>query len=362
MVWTIVVFAISLYILRRRSSPDRRSLDARAQKIEGDVDAAEHTRTEAERCSPIPRAAEGGARPVRGDRPARAPDGGVARGRGQGARQEFVAEAAKKAEREIEAATKRALDDIRREVADLTIMATEKVTRKSLTDADQKRLVEEALGELDFSSISGARTDMEELAQVYARSLFEVAREQGKLDVLREQLAQLADALRENRELEVSSSPPTSPRRRSRRRSGSCWTALRGVLNFLGLLIENHRMPVIFHIRRQYERLWDEENKTLPVEILRDRAGSAPTESLGKTIGERAGRKVQLAARVDPDILGGIVIRVGNSILDASIRSRLEQLRRQVASRGEGRPATTNALPPTLKRAKRTPCRSIQMR
>ena len=68
--------------------------------------------------------------------------------------QEILAEAAKRAERDIEAATKRALDDIRREVADLTIMATEKVTRKTLNDADQRRLVEEALGELDFSSIS----------------------------------------------------------------------------------------------------------------------------------------------------------------------------------------------------------------
>jgi F-type H+-transporting ATPase subunit b len=68
--------------------------------------------------------------------------------------QEILAEAAKRAEREIDAATKRALDDIRKEVADLTIMATEKVTRKTLNDADQRRLVEEALGELDFSSLS----------------------------------------------------------------------------------------------------------------------------------------------------------------------------------------------------------------
>ena len=68
--------------------------------------------------------------------------------------QEILAEAAKRAERDIEAATKRALDDIRKEVADLTIMATEKVTRKTLNEADQKRLVEEALSELDFSSIS----------------------------------------------------------------------------------------------------------------------------------------------------------------------------------------------------------------
>ena len=103
-------------------------------------------------------------------------------------------------------------------------------------------------------------------------------------------------------------------------------------INFLALLIENHRMPVIFRIRDEYERLWDEENRTLPVEITSAIAlDDATTESLGRSIGERAGRKITLAARVDPDILGGIIIRVGNSILDASIRNRLEQLRRQVA-------------------------------
>ena len=174
---------------------------------------------------------------------------------------------------------------------------------------------------------------MEELAQVYARSLFEVAREQGKLDVLREQLAQLADALRENRELGVFF---FSPYFSTKEKQAALEKLLDGadpvLLNFLSLLIENHRMPVIFHIRRQYERLWDEENKTLPVEITSAiELDSATTESLGKTIGERAGRKVQLASRVDPDILGGIILRVGNSILDASIRNRLEQLRRQVA-------------------------------
>ena len=121
--------------------------------------------------------------------------------------------------------------------------------------------------------------------------------------------------------------------RRSRTRSA---TLLDGadpiLLNFLNLLIENHRMPVIFRIRHEYERLWDEENRTLPVEITSAIAlDEATTESLGSTIGERAGRKVTLAARVDPDILGGIIIRVGNSILDASIRNRLEQLRRHVA-------------------------------
>ena len=103
-------------------------------------------------------------------------------------------------------------------------------------------------------------------------------------------------------------------------------------VNFLALLIENHRMPVIFRIRHEYERLWEEENRTLPVEITSAIAlDQATTESLGRTIGERAQRKVTLSARVDPDILGGIIVRVGNSILDASIRNRLEQLRRHVA-------------------------------
>jgi F-type H+-transporting ATPase subunit delta len=178
---------------------------------------------------------------------------------------------------------------------------------------------------------------MEELAQVYARSLFQVALEQGKLDVLREQLAQFADALDENRQLAVFF---FSPYFSSAEKQQALGTLLEGAdenfLNFLSLLIENHRMPVIFRIRQEYERLWDEENRTLPVQITSAIAlDEATTENLGKTIGERAGRKVTLSARVDPDILGGIVLRVGNSILDASIRSRLEQLRRQVASAAE---------------------------
>ena len=103
-------------------------------------------------------------------------------------------------------------------------------------------------------------------------------------------------------------------------------------VNFLRLLIEKHRMPVLFRIRAVYQRLWDEENKVLPVEITSAiELDPATTENLGTTIGERTGRKVTLAARVDPEIIGGIVVRVGNSILDASIRNRLEQLRRHVA-------------------------------
>ena len=90
--------------------------------------------------------------------------------------------------RDIEAETRRAIQEIRAEVADLTVLATEKVTRKTLTDADHKRLVEEALAELDFASLAGEERWMEEIAVVYARSLFEVAKDQDKLDDVREQL------------------------------------------------------------------------------------------------------------------------------------------------------------------------------
>ena len=174
---------------------------------------------------------------------------------------------------------------------------------------------------------------MEQLARVYARSLFQAAREHGKLDELREQLGQFADALNENRELAVFFfSPYFSSVEKQQALPGLLDGADQILLNFLDLLIENHRMPVIFRIRGQYERLWAEEKRILPVQITSAISlDEATTESLGRMIGERAGRKVTLAAVVDPEILGGIIVRVGNSILDASIRNRLEQLRRHVA-------------------------------
>ncbi len=174
---------------------------------------------------------------------------------------------------------------------------------------------------------------MEELAQVYARSLFEVAREQDRLDLLREQLGQMADALAENRDLELFFfSPYFSTVEKQAALDKLLDGADERLLSFLRLLIENHRMPVIFRIRREYERLWERERRLLPVVLTSAVALDEQTAAdLGARIGERTGRTVQLTAKVDPDILGGIVVRVGNSILDASIRNRLEQLRAQVA-------------------------------
>jgi len=174
---------------------------------------------------------------------------------------------------------------------------------------------------------------MEELAQVYARSLFEVAREQGRLVQLREQLAQFAAALKDSRELRVFFfSPYFSTVEKQDALDRLLTDADPAFVNFLKLLIENHRMPVIFRAQRAFEALWEQEHRLLPVEITSAiELDDATTGSVAQRIGESTGRRVTLTTRVDPAIIGGIVVRVGNSILDASIRNRLEQLRRQVA-------------------------------
>lgn len=175
---------------------------------------------------------------------------------------------------------------------------------------------------------------MEELAQVYGRALFGVAQEQGKLDLLREQLGQFADALAENRDLELFFfSPYFATAEKQAALKGLLEGADERLLSFLDLLIENHRMPVIFRIRREYDRLWEQEKQLLPVVLTSAVALDEQTVAdLSAQIGERTGRTVELTTQVQPDILGGIVVRVGNSILDASIRNRLEQLRAHVAS------------------------------
>ena len=156
MIWTVVVFAISLFILRKAVFPRiGEALDNRAKTIEGEIESAAKLRQEADKVLEEYRKRLAEARAQSEEILQRARQ--TAEAHEHDAREqvhEILAEASKRAEREIDAATKRALDDIRREVADLTIMATEKVVRKTLDDADQRRLVEEALGELDLSALS----------------------------------------------------------------------------------------------------------------------------------------------------------------------------------------------------------------
>jgi ATP synthase F1 delta subunit len=174
---------------------------------------------------------------------------------------------------------------------------------------------------------------MEEIAAVYGRSLFEVAKEHDKLDLVREQLGEFADALNETRELQVFFfSPYFSTAEKGEGLDRAVTGADPIFVNFLKLLIENHRTPVIFRVRRVFDELWEEENQLLPVRVTSAvELDDGTVARLRDRIAEQTGRKVDFSSEVDPDILGGIVVRVGNSILDASIRNRLESLRKQVA-------------------------------
>jgi F-type H+-transporting ATPase subunit b len=158
MIWTLLVFGVTMFLLSKLAFPRiSEALGKRQKAIEDSIDTAERTRTEAEELLHEYRERLKEARAQAEEIVQRARQSADAHEHESKERaQEILTEAAKRAERDIEAASKRALDDIRKEVADLTVMATEKVTRKTLNEDDQKRLVEEALSELDFSTISGA--------------------------------------------------------------------------------------------------------------------------------------------------------------------------------------------------------------
>ena len=174
---------------------------------------------------------------------------------------------------------------------------------------------------------------MEEIAEVYARSLFEVAKDNDALDRVHDELGQFADALNESGDLRVFFfSPYFSSQEKKEGIAKLVEDADENFVRFLELLAERHRMPVVFRIRRQFDELWREENKLLPVTVTSAiDLDSEIVEGLGKEIEEQTDRRIELSSRVDPEVLGGIVLQVGNMVLDASVRNRLEQLRKTVA-------------------------------
>ena len=174
---------------------------------------------------------------------------------------------------------------------------------------------------------------MAEAARVYAEALFDVAKEKGKLDAIRDELAQFADALDGDHELQVFFfSPYFSSAEKIEGLRKAVSGADEELLNFLELLIEKGRMTEIFRIRSRFEQLWKQENKRLDVTVTSAvELDPAVVEKVGSEVERQTGQKVDLASRVDGEILGGIVLQVGNKVLDASIRSRLEKLRKSVA-------------------------------
>ncbi len=157
MIWTLLAFGITLYLLNKLAFPRiAEALDRRRQAIEDSIESAARSRREADELLEEYRARLREAREQAEDITARA------RKAADSLADETKADAVRQREelmaatrRDIEAETRRALDEIRKEVANLTVIATEKVTRKSLTPDDHRDLIEEALSEVDFSALSG---------------------------------------------------------------------------------------------------------------------------------------------------------------------------------------------------------------
>ena len=174
---------------------------------------------------------------------------------------------------------------------------------------------------------------MEEIARVYAEALFGVAKDKGELDRVREELAQFSEALEEDRELQVFFFSPyfhTSEKQDGVKRAIS--GASDEFVNFLELLIEKHRMPAIFRIRRQFEDLWKAENRKLDVTLTSAvELDSETIDEVRGAIEKSTGKSIEMRNLVDDGIIGGLVLQVGNMVLDASIRNRLEKLRKSVA-------------------------------
>jgi ATP synthase F1 delta subunit len=175
---------------------------------------------------------------------------------------------------------------------------------------------------------------VEQIARVYADALFEVARDKDELDSIHDQLGEFTDAINESQDMRVFL---FSPYFSSAEKRDGIAKAISGaneeLVNFLELLAEKHRMPAIFRIRERFDELWAEANRRLEVTLTSAvELDRSIVEKVGEEVERQTDRKIDLVNEVDPEILGGLVLQVGNMVLDASLHSRLERLRKEVAS------------------------------
>lgn len=175
---------------------------------------------------------------------------------------------------------------------------------------------------------------MEEIARVYADALFGAAQSADRLDEVHEQLDEFVDAMNESNDMRVYFFSPYFSSAEKREAIGSAVSGANDELvNFLELLAEKHRMPAIFAIRDRFDELWAEARRRLEVRLTSAvELDQGVVDKVGAEVKRQTDREIDMTADVDPEILGGLVLRVGNRVLDASLRSKLERLRKEVAS------------------------------
>jgi F-type H+-transporting ATPase subunit delta len=170
--------------------------------------------------------------------------------------------------------------------------------------------------------------------RVYANALFEAALERGRIATVREQLQQVVEAEAQVPELrELLRNPQLDPRARAAAIGDVLGDADELLRNFLLVLADKGRTGQLEEIAREFERLVAEHEGVVHAELTTavELSDEETTKLLGQ-IEQASGRKVEATRRVDPDLIGGIVLQVGSHRLDASVRGRLERLRRRLAT------------------------------
>ena len=171
------------------------------------------------------------------------------------------------------------------------------------------------------------------VARTYARALFEAARERGRIDEVREELASFLEAVEEVPELRaVILNPELDPPEKAAALEAVLAEADELLRNFVRVVSEKGRAPILDEIGREYELLVAAEEKILSVELttayeLSDDEAAA----IVKQIEDASGRRVEAERTVDPDLIGGLVLKAGSLEVDSSVRGRLDRLRRELA-------------------------------
>lgn len=174
----------------------------------------------------------------------------------------------------------------------------------------------------------------ENVARVYARALFDAAREAHVVEPVGRDLGDFVAALAASASLrDVLANPQVEASAKQRVLVEITREGQPLVANTLQLLLERDRFGLVAELREAYEALAATEADLVKVEVTSAmELTAAAREKITARVAEAAGRRVELAARVDPDIIGGLVLRVGDVIVDGSVQARIRQLRRRLAT------------------------------
>ena len=339
MIWTLIAFGITFFVLRKYAfGPIQKTIDDRRDRIRQAVEEADNARNEARELLEQNRAILAQAKSESAEILAEARK--VADAQIERAKEEAEVERQRRLEetrKQIEAETARAIDQIRGEVADLTLEATQRVVGKVLDSADQRRLIDEAIEGLDFS-VARAGEGLAAMAvaeRMYARALYEAALEQGRVE--RCSAISASSPTRSRRHRSWRRFSPT--RRSTRPRSRACSASSRRaptilVRNFLRLLAEraarhSSRRFAASSRRSSIAPRDESPSRSRPPTSCRTKRQHA----ILKQIEQASGRTVEATRKVEPELIGGMILQAGSLRVDASVRGRLERLRHELVTR-----------------------------